>query len=84
MDSQSQKYIPLHLSGEVETGSAGVQPVRNSLTDWNGHGGYTCPHFHNDHSKKLCLGKPNRKHEKEKFLCKPMLGLICNIKNVTV
>jgi hypothetical protein len=84
MDTQCQKLISLHLSGEVETGSAGEQPVRNSLIDWNGHGGSTSPRFPNDHSKKLCLGKPNRKHEKANSLCKPMLGLICNIKNVTV
>jgi len=24
------------MSGEAETGNAGEQPVRNSLTDWNG------------------------------------------------
>ena len=84
MGTQCQKCIPLHLSGEVETGNAGEQPVRNNLTDWNGHGGSTSPHLPNDHSKKLCLGKPNRKHEKTNSLCKPMLVLICNIKKVTV
>jgi hypothetical protein len=84
MDTQCQKCIPSHLSGEVETGNAGEQPVRNNLTDWNGHGGATSPHLPNVHFKKLCLGKPNRKHEKANFLCKPMLGLVCNIKNVTV
>jgi len=84
MDSQYQKCIPLHLSGKEETGNAGEQPVRNSLTDWNGRGGSTSPHFPYDHSKKLCLGKPNRKHEKTNFPCKPMSVLICNIKNVTL
>jgi len=84
MNTQCQKLISLHLSGEEETGSAGEQPVRNSLTDWNGRGGITSPHFPNDHSKKLCLGKPNRKHGNTNFLCKPMTGFICKIKNVTV
>ena len=28
--------IKLLMSGEAETGNAGEQPVRNSLTDWNG------------------------------------------------
>jgi hypothetical protein len=62
MNTQCQKFISLHLSGEVETGSAGEQPVRNNLTDWNGRGGFKQPPISHDYSKKLCLGKPNEKH----------------------
>ncbi len=29
--------------GEMETGSAGKQPVSDNLTDWNGHGGQKSP-----------------------------------------
>ena len=76
MDTRCQKFISLPLSGKEETSNAGEQLVRNSLTDWNGHGGATSPHLPNDHSKKICLGKPNRKYEKLNFLCKLMLGLI--------
>ena len=45
MDTRSENCISLRPSGEEETGSAGEQPVRNSLTDRNGHGGLTSPHF---------------------------------------
>jgi hypothetical protein len=31
-------YLNWLVSGKAETGSAGEQPVRNSLIDWNGHG----------------------------------------------
>ena len=85
MDTQCQKFISLHLSGEVETGSAGEQPVRNSLTDWNGRGGLTSPQFHRIIPRKYVLENPTENSKKQILLfCKPMLGLICNIKNVTV
>jgi hypothetical protein len=45
LNNQCQNYVPLPLSGEVETGSAGEQPVRNSPSDWNGHGGQKSPQF---------------------------------------
>ena len=45
LDTHYQKCVPLPSSGEVETGSAGEQPVRNNLTDWNGHGGQKSPQF---------------------------------------
>ncbi len=35
--------VSLSLSGEMETGSAGKQPVCDNLTDWNGHGGQKSP-----------------------------------------
>lgn len=38
-----QKVVSLQVSDEEETGSAGEQPVRNSLTDWNGQGGQNPP-----------------------------------------
>ena len=38
-----QNVVSLPLSGEVETGSAGEQPARNNLTDWNGQGGPKSP-----------------------------------------
>jgi hypothetical protein len=63
LDTIGQKSISLQSSGEVETGSAGEQPVRNSLIDWNGRGGFKQPPISHDYSKKLCLGKPNRKHD---------------------
>ena len=45
LDTHYQKNVPLPPSGEVETGSAGEQPVRNNPTDWNGHGGVISPQF---------------------------------------
>lgn len=42
----------LGTSGEEETGSAEEQPVRNSLTDWNGQGAKTPPNP-NDNSKNF-------------------------------
>jgi hypothetical protein len=43
MDTQCKIFISLHPSGEVETGAAGEQPVRNSLIDWNGQGAQKAP-----------------------------------------
>jgi hypothetical protein len=31
-------FLFLYLSGKAEPGSAGEQPVRNNLIDWNGQG----------------------------------------------
>lgn len=38
-----QNVVSLPLSGEMETGSAGEQPVSDNLTDWNGQGGQKSP-----------------------------------------
>jgi hypothetical protein len=80
MNTQCQKFISLHLSGEVETGSAGEQPVRNSLNDWNGHGGLTSPQFLMIIPRKYVLENPmeNMIETYFCFICKPMLELICN------
>ena len=43
LSNHYQNVVSLPLSGEVETGSAGEQPVRNNLTDWNGQGGQKSP-----------------------------------------
>lgn len=43
LDSLYQKDVNLYLTGEAETGSDGDQPVRNNLSDWNGHGGPDSP-----------------------------------------
>lgn len=43
LSSHYQNVVSLPLSGEVETGSAGEQPVRNNLTEWNGQGGLKSP-----------------------------------------
>lgn len=43
LSNHYQNVVSLTLSGEVETGNAGEQPVRNSLTDWNGQGGRKSP-----------------------------------------
>ncbi len=38
-----QKDVSLHMSDEVETGSAGEQPDRNNPNDRNGQGGKNPP-----------------------------------------
>ena len=38
-----QNVVSLPLSGEKETGSAGMQPASDNLTDWNGQGGRKSP-----------------------------------------
>jgi hypothetical protein len=40
-----QNIVSLSLSGEKETGSAGMQPASDNLTDWNGHGGRKSPYY---------------------------------------
>lgn len=45
LDSLNENYISLQLSGEVETGSAGEQPVSNNPTGWNGRGSENTPSF---------------------------------------
>ena len=86
MNSQCQKFLSLHFSGEVETGSAGEQPVRNSLTDWNGHGGSKSPQFHRIILENYVLENPTKNISNQNVycICKPVSGLIFNIKNVTV
>jgi putative transposase len=49
------------MSGEAETGSAGEQPARNNLTDWNSQGGLYDPPILSCHSMPLCLKKLNIK-----------------------
>ena len=56
-----QNIVSLSLSGEKETGSAGMQPASDNLTDWNGHGGRKSPYYCFDHSKKLWLRKSSDK-----------------------
>ena len=86
MDTQCQKNISLQLSGEVETGSAGEQPVRNNLIDWNGRGGsLTSPQFPMIIPRNYVLENPTENIRMLiPFICKPMLVLICIIKYVTV
>jgi len=70
MDTRTENCISLHPSGEEETGSAGEQPVRNSLTDRNGHGGLTSPHF-----TLFILGiYVLKKLNGEQDVCKPFSG----------
>jgi len=60
----------LFLSGKAEAGSAGEQPARNNLIDWNGQKGwgrmtstfFISPH----HSKSRCLKKLNTPFELQK------------------
>lgn len=51
-----QNVVSLLPSEEEETGSAGEQPDRNTLTDWNGQGDKS-PCYIYDDSKKTCLRK---------------------------
>jgi hypothetical protein len=43
LETHYQNFIPLPMSGEVETGSAGEQPASNNLADWNGLGNENSP-----------------------------------------
>ena len=52
-------YLNWLVSDKAEPGSAGEQPVRNSLIDWNGQGPVFIWPFFSYHSKSLCLGKLN-------------------------
>ena len=45
LETHYQNFIPLPVSGEVETGSAGEQPASNNLADWNGLGENIPPNF---------------------------------------
>ncbi|MPM33212.1 hypothetical protein SDC9_79781 [bioreactor metagenome] len=45
LETLNENFISLHLSGEVETGSAGEQPVSNNPNGWNGRGGQNTPSF---------------------------------------
>ena len=42
LETLLEKVVSLPMSGEEESGNAGEQPARNSLTDWNSQGGF-CP-----------------------------------------
>ncbi len=45
LETLNENCIPSQLSCEVETGSAGEQPVSNNPTGWNGRGGENTPSF---------------------------------------
>jgi putative transposase len=45
------------MSGQAEAGSAGEQPARNSLTEWNESGEYIPPPFLSHYSIPACLRK---------------------------
>lgn len=45
LDSLNENFMYLQPSGEVETGSAGKQPVSNNPTDRNGRGGQNTHSF---------------------------------------
>ncbi|KAA6325921.1 hypothetical protein EZS27_024912 [termite gut metagenome] len=60
LNNQYQNFIPLPLSGEEETGSAGEQPVSNNLIDWNGQGGQNPPYNQNSIPRNHGLENPNR------------------------
>lgn len=45
LETQYQNVVNLNPTGQAETGSGGDQPVRNSLSDWNGPGGRLSPLF---------------------------------------
>jgi hypothetical protein len=51
----------LYISGKAEAGSAGEQPARNNLIDWNGQQRLWLSAatfiFFFDHSGRLCLEK---------------------------
>jgi transposase InsO family protein len=44
LNNQYQNFVPLHVSGKEEAGSAEEQPASNSLADWNGQGGQNPPY----------------------------------------
>lgn len=39
-------YFTFNLSFKADLGSAGEQPNRNNMTDWNSIGALICPHFY--------------------------------------
>lgn len=59
LSNHYQNVVSLPLSGEVETGSAGEQPVRNNLTDWNGQGGRKSPSNNLTIPRNYVLENPN-------------------------
>lgn len=61
LSNHYQNVVSLPLSGEVETGSAGEQPVRNSLTDSNGQGGQNPPFENMIIPRNYVLENPNIK-----------------------
>lgn len=60
LSNHYQNVVSLPLSGEVETGSAGEQPVRNNLTDWNGQGGLKSPSNYLPIPRNYVLENPNK------------------------
>ena len=44
LNNQYQNFVPLHVSGKEETGTAEEQPASNNLNDWNGQGGQNPPY----------------------------------------
>ncbi|KAA6349646.1 hypothetical protein EZS27_002974 [termite gut metagenome] len=61
LNNQYQNFIPLPLSGQEETGSAGEQPVSNNLIDWNGQGGQNSPYNQNSIPRNDGLENSNRR-----------------------
>ena len=61
LSNHYQNVVSLPLSDEVETGSAGEQPVRNNLTDWNGLGGRKSPSNQIPIPRNYVLENPNIK-----------------------
>jgi len=59
LSNHYQNVVSLPLSGEMETGSAGEQPVSDNLTDWNGQGGRKSPSNYMPIPRKYGLENPN-------------------------
>lgn len=59
LSNHYQNVVSLSVSGEEETGSAGEQPVRNNLTDWNGQGGQKSPSQYFPIPRNYVLENPN-------------------------
>jgi len=60
-----QNIVSLSLSGEKETGSAGMQPASDNLTDWNGHGGRKSPYYRLTIPRNYGLENPTTKWSKK-------------------
>ena len=60
-----QNIVSLSLSGEKETGSAGMQPASDNLTDRNGHGGRKSPYYCLTIPRNYGLENPTTKWSKK-------------------
>jgi hypothetical protein len=61
LNNQYQNFIPLPLSGQEKTGSAGEQPLSNNLIDWNGQGGQNHTYNQNSIPRNDGLENPKRR-----------------------